>query len=204
MKIQWLGHSCFLVTEDEYRVVLDPYADGKVPGLRPLQVTANAVLCSHAHDDHGAANVVTLAKDSPPSPFTIIRVDSAHDDENGAKRGKNTVHVLEANGLRIAHLGDLGHELTDGQLAAIGPLDAVMIPIGGFYTIDASTAKFIVDRMRPVVTLPMHYRSGSFGFDVIGTLDAYLALCGDVQRYPSDTLELTKDTPRQTAVLTYV
>lgn len=203
MKIQWLGHSCFLVTADEYRIVLDPYADGKVPGLRPLQVTANAVLCSHAHDDHGAANVITLAKDNLPSPFTIIRVDSAHDDENGAKRGKNTIHVLEANGLRIAHLGDLGHELTDGQLAAIGLLDAVMIPVGGFYTIDAKTAKSIVNRLQPVVTLPMHYRSDSFGFDVIGTLDEYLALCDDVQRYPSDTLELTKDMPQQTAVLTY-
>ena len=121
----------------------------------------------------------------------------------GAKRGNTLLFLLEAEGLRIAHLGDLGHLLTAEQRKALAPVDVLMLPVGGFYTIDAGQAKAVVDQLKPRVVVPMHYRGGSFGYDVIGPLEDYLELCGDVVRYPGNVLVLDKDTPGQTAVLTY-
>lgn len=92
-----------------YAIVIDPYADGKVPGLRPLNVSAHEVLTSHGYDDHNAAGAVGRLAPTSSSPFTVTRVLSAHDVKRGSFRGPNTIHVLEAGGLRVAHLGDLGH-----------------------------------------------------------------------------------------------
>lgn len=107
MKLTWLGHSCFRVEYDDYAIVLDPYAPGSVPGLAPLDVEADEVLCSHEHGDHGYRAAVRLRPARRPSPFSVTRVASAHDDRGGSLRGPNTVHVLEAGGVRAAHLGDL-------------------------------------------------------------------------------------------------
>ena len=105
----------------------------------------------------------------------------------------------------MAHLGDLGCTLEPEQMEKLKGLDALMIPVGGFYTIDAKQAKALVDQLQPRVTIPMHYRGDGFGYEVTGPLEDYLALCRDqnVVRYPGNTLELTPDTPAQTAVLTY-
>ena len=103
----------------------------------------------------------------------------------------------------MAHLGDLGCELEPEQLEALKNLDALMIPVGGFYTIDAAQAKALVEQLKPRVTVPMHYRGENFGYDVIGPLEDYLKLCSDVVRYPDNVLTLDRDTPAQTAVLTY-
>lgn len=203
MTIQWLGHSCFRIEADGYAIVLDPYADGSVPGLSPLHPSANEVLVSHQHGDHNAVQAVKVVPANAPSPFTITRVESVHDDADGTLRGPNTIHILEANGLRVCHLGDLGTMLTRGQLSAVGLLDALMLPVGGHYTIDARTAMAIDGALRPTVTLPMHYRTAAFGFDVIAPLEDFLALASHVKRYDTDTLELSKATPVQTAVLAY-
>ena len=88
-------------------------------------------------------------------------------------------------------------------LAALRGVDALLLPVGGHFTIDAKTAKAVADAVGPRVVVPMHYRLGGMGFDVIGTLDAYTALCDDVRYYEGDTLTLAPDTPAQTAVLTY-
>lgn len=204
MKVQWLGHACFRVEAGGYAIVIDPYGDGAVPGLLPLRLAADAVYCSHGHGDHGYVEAVTLEMDDKPCPFTITTVDSFHDDEGGAMRGPNTIHVLEANGIRIAHLGDLGNLLDDAQTKAIGPVDAIMVPVGGHYTINAEMAKAVVDALSPRVVIPMHYRSDVFGFDVIGTLEPFLALMGNARHYDSDAIDITKDTPAQTAVLSYI
>lgn len=203
MKLTWLGHACFRAEADGYSIVLDPYADGVVPGLRPLRTAANEALCSHAHNDHGAAALVRIVPADAPSPFRVTAIATKHDEQDGALRGDNTIHVLEADGIRVAHLGDLGHMLTNEQIAAIGRVDALMIPVGGHYTIDAKTAKAVVDALRPRVTLPMHYRSDAFGYDVIGTLDEYLRLVTDAVRHDTDAIEIGANTPAQTAILTY-
>lgn len=204
MIIQTLGHACFRITAGGYAIVLDPYKDGMIPGLRPLHVQANAVLCSHQHGDHGYVQAVTIVPAGGPSPFTITRVQSAHDDQDGAKRGMNTIHVLDAEGLRVCHLGDLGTMLTAAQVEAIGPVDAVCVPTGGYYTIDAITAKAVCDALSPRMIVPMHFRSIGAGLEELDTLDTFLSLYeGDVTLLESDTFTLTKHAPRGVVVPQY-
>ena len=90
MIITWLGHACFKIESAGYAIVLDPYADGYVPGLSPLRVTANKVLCSHDHGDHGYVDAVTLERSDAPCPFSIETISCAHDDVGGTKRGMNS------------------------------------------------------------------------------------------------------------------
>lgn len=202
IKLTWLGHSCWKLEYGGYGIALDPYTDGKVPGLSSLSIAANEVLCSHDHYDHNNTEAVKIIAGAAP-PFTVTEVSSTHDDAGGAKRGMNTIRVFEAGGVRIAHMGDIGRDLTAEQLRAIGGLDAVMIPIGGFYTIGPEDAKKMANALGARVVLPMHYRFGDMGFKEVGTLDDFLKLCGDVKRYSGDSMEITKRTPAQTAVLTY-
>ncbi len=201
MRIQWHGHSCFEVTTEGYTVVFDPYEDGKVPGCGPLRLAADAVFCSHEHGDHNARGLVKLS--GRDCPLKIETIASFHDDKKGALRGPNAIHILHGEGMRLVHLGDLGHELTGSALDAVKGADALLIPVGGYYTIDAATAKKVADATVARVVIPMHYRLGKMGFDVIGTLDRFTRLCDDVRTYEGDTLELRADTPAQTAVLTY-
>lgn len=201
MLIQWLGHSCFRVEADGYSLVFDPYEDGSVPGLAPLRQRADAVFCSHGHHDHCARELVTLS--GRGCPLKVETAASYHDDRLGLLRGKNTIHILSAEGMRLVHLGDLGHRLTGKALAAVKGADALLLPVGGHFTIDAATAKAVADDIGARVVFPMHYRLGAMGYDVIGTLDSYTALCGDVKYYEGDTFQLDRDTPSQTAVLTY-
>lgn len=201
--IKWNGHSCFSVTADDYTIVLDPYAPGSVPGLSDLSLSADRVLCSHTHRDHGCTEVVTV-KEKSTCPFVIHTIDTFHDNAQGTLRGTNRIHILEAHGMRVAHLGDLGCDLTPEQAEQLKSVDALLIPVGGHYTIDADQAYAIVSSLDPRVVIPMHYRSDSFGYPVIGRLEAFTAHCGHVITYSTDTFNLTPDTERQTAVLTLV
>lgn len=201
MKLQWHGHSCFQVFSGEYSVVFDPYQDNSVAGLGPLRVTADAVYCSHGHHDHNADKLVTLT--GRDCPIAVEDIPSFHDDKQGTLRGENVIRLLSAEGMRVAHLGDLGHMLTGDALAALKGVDVLLVPVGGFFTIDAETAKSLVDELAPRIVIPMHYRLGNMGHDVIAELGDYTALCDNVRYYDGDTIEIGPDTPAQTAVLTY-
>ena len=201
MKLIWHGHSCFEIQAEGYTVVFDPYSDGSVPGLKPLRLTADAVYCSHGHGDHNAADKVALSGRGFPLP--VEELDCFHDDKHGILRGRNTVRILSAEGMRVAHLGDLGHMPKKKLLDALRGVDALLLPVGGHFTIDAKTARAVADAVGARVVVPMHYRLGGMGYDVIGALDAYTALCGDVRVYETNTLVLDRDTPSQTAVLKY-
>ena len=190
MTITWLGHACFLVETAEGSVVFDPYAPGSVPGLSLPALRADAVVCSHGHHDHSYAAGVRLSGEKPR--FTLRQLPCFHDDRQGALRGENRISLLEAEGLRLAHFGDLGHALSEKELAAIGSLDAALIPVGGHYTIDAQEAAALVRALRPRLTIPMHYRGEGFGYDVIGTADAFTALFDRVQTWPSNTIDPTR------------
>ena len=201
MILKWLGHSCFLIEAEGYSAVFDPYQDGSVPGLAPLRVTADAVFCSHGHGDHNAKELVTLS--GRTFPLKVETFASYHDDKKGLLRGKNTIHMLHGEGLRAVHLGDLGHMPDKKTLAALHGADVLMLPVGGHFTIDAAQAKAVADAIDPRVVIPMHYRRGGMGYDVIGPVDAFTSLCDNVRFYETDTFELGADTPAQTAVMTY-
>lgn len=175
ISIRWLGHAAYKITKGNYSVVLDPFAPGSVPGFRDIQEEANLVLCSHGHHDHNYAEAVTLLPEAQPA-FTVTKLDSFHDDVQGAKRGPNTIHVLEADGVRIVHFGDLGCALTAEQIELLHGADVVLIPVGGFFTIDAMQAKAVVEQIQPKVVIPMHYKAKRFGLSPIGTVDKFLDL----------------------------
>ncbi len=202
MRITWLGHACFMVENKGYRVILDPFCD--VPGFRDVAVEADAVLCSHGHYDHAYTAGVAL-REGTENPFTVETVETCHDEAEGALRGKNTVHILRAGDLTVVHLGDLGHVLTEEQAEPLCGCDALLIPVGGTYTVDGATAAQIVKRLQPRVVIPMHYRGESFGFDNIDTLDPFLShfAAGTVRRVEENFFDLAADMPAQVAVLTY-
>lgn len=130
IQIQWLGHSCFRVECQGYAIVLDPFEPGSVPGLRDIQQTADQVLCSHEHHDHNYRAGVALREKGAENPFAITAFPSFHDDCGGEKRGPNTIHLLEAGGLRVAHMGDAGCMPSPEILERLQELDAVMLPVG--------------------------------------------------------------------------
>jgi L-ascorbate metabolism protein UlaG (beta-lactamase superfamily) len=203
MEICWHGHACFTVSHRGYRVVLDPYADGKVDGYPPLRLEAEKVLTSHGHGDHNFVEAVTLSDAGIECPFSITEFQTWHDDEKGAARGANTVTVLEADGLRVVHLGDLGCRLEEAQLKSMIRADAVMIPVGGYYTIGAADANELAERLEARVVIPMHYRGKGFGFSVLAPLEDFTALYPSsmVRYYEDGTVRIDADTPRQVAVL---
>ena len=199
MKLIWYGHSCFKLDSADGSVVFDPYAPGSVPGLAMPALTADAVICSHGHGDHDYAAGVTLTGRTPT--FTVQYADCFHDETQGSLRGRNRISVVCAEGLRIAHLGDLGHKLTPAQLAVLGAVDVLMIPVGGYYTIDAAQAHAIVDAVKPRITVPMHYRGDGFGYDVIAPIGDFLRLCNNVRYADGSTLTLPADDAAGTTVV---
>ena len=193
MKLTWLGHSCFLLEQDGYRLVTDPYTG--VEGYPPLSVSAHAVWCSHHHFDHDAVDAVTAL---PPvkSPFTVREVETCHDEKGGALRGSNTVRVFTAGGVSVAHLGDLGHQLSAEQLDAIGSVDAVLVPVGGVYTVDAAGAKAVCDALRPRCVIPMHYHHAPYGLPNVAGVEDFLRLwpVGTIHRLSGPSFEVTAET----------
>ena len=189
MKIKYLGHSCFQIFSETQSVVIDPYSDGSVPGLNPLRVKANAVYCSHQHADHNGVSCVEF--DGEDTDFARTQIASWHDDQQGALRGPNTIQVFECDDKRIAHLGDLGCDLDDEQRAQLQDLDVLMIPVGGYFTIDAKQAAKIVLKLKPKCVIPMHYKGENFGYDVLATVDDFLALVPGAQKIDADEIELT-------------
>ena len=192
MKLTYNGHACFTLEHSGFRVVLDPF-DDHVPGYPVPVQQAEAVYCSHGHGDHAYTQAVTLTG-AENSPFAVTKVATWHDECGGQKRGPNTVHVLEADGIRVCHLGDLGHELTAEQITAIGRVDLLLVPVGGFYTIGPREADGVCAALGAKAVVPMHFRRGSQGFDVIADIEEFLALRPDVTRAGTRELEITADT----------
>jgi len=163
MDIIYLGHSSFKIKTKTTTVITDPY-DPKMVGLKYSGAEAEIVTISHAHHDHDASDKVTGVKKVLEGPgeyevmgVSIIGYPSFHDTKQGAERGKNTIFVFEAEGLRLAHLGDLGHTITDDLVNEIGSIDVLMIPVGGKFTIGPKEAVEIVGKIDPYFTIPMHY-----------------------------------------------
>ena len=177
VKIEYFGHSCFRLSGCGQRVVLDPYADGSVPGCPKLRLDAEFVYCSHGHHDHNATDCVKLRDGGAPR-FGLAELETDHDDAGGTKRGKNIVRIFDFGGVRIAHFGDLGRPLTARETDALQGLDCALIPVGGYYTIDARQAAAIAADIRPRMVIPMHYRTEKTGFDVIADIDEAMPCFG--------------------------
>jgi len=201
MKLTWRGHACFAAESADYRILLDPYHE--VVGLPDIAGETNEVLCSHFHRDHGYVEELTIL--GGESPFAVDKVDTFHDDQQGALRGTNVIHILSADGVRVAHLGDLGHMPDEEQEKKLMGLDALLIPIGGTYTLDADQAAELVKRLKPRMAIPMHYRKGSMGYEVLQTVEEFLCHFDkeEICLCEGNSIEVSKDVLPSIAVLTY-
>lgn len=181
MLIRWIGHSCFRLTmNDGATVVTDPF-DGSVGYERP-RGHVDLVTISHEHFDHnhiGALEPETVIRAAGHFPGKVGATGFAsfHDDAHGAKRGPNVMFLIEGDGARVLHLGDLGHDLSDAQIAAFGRVDALLVPVGGVYTIDARQAAALARRIGARVTVPMHYKTPRLTFE-LGGVEPFLAAMG--------------------------
>lgn len=194
MKITWIGHSCFKFEKDGYTVIIDPYQDGSVPGLAPIRESADLVICTHEHADHNGRDSVCI-QENGTSPFTITEFTTWHDDAEGTKRGQTKIVILNDGKEKVAHLGDLGCDLKPEQLAQLKEVDVLLIPVGGYYTIDAEQAAHLTDMIQPDTVIPMHFRddTAGFGYDVIGTVDQFVQCMGSgtyVEKSSLDTEEM--------------
>jgi L-ascorbate metabolism protein UlaG (beta-lactamase superfamily) len=206
--LTWYGQACFLIeTATGTRIVVDPLSKGLGYDL-PVGLRADAVTISHEHADHNNVALVggrpkilrglTADKkgwtkiDDKVKDVAIRSVGVYHDDQRGAERGLNAVFIFETAGLRIAHLGDLGHTLDDQQLSAIGSVDVVLVPVGGHFTIDARQATRVLEQLHPrLVIVPMHYRTAVSTVTQLAPVDEFLTGKANVRRLESNALPIT-------------
>lgn len=165
MDITYFGHSSFKIKTRSASVITDPF-DSKEVGLKFQGVEGEIVTVSHNHADHNAVAKVSSVKKIVNGPgeyeisgITLMGYRSFHDASKGDERGENTIYVIEAEGLRIVHLGDLGHQLSDVLIDEIGDVDILMIPVGGFFTIGPKEATEIINKIGSRFVIPMHYKA---------------------------------------------
>ena len=216
MRLTYFGHASFLIeTGDGTRVILDPYRSGAYDGAvkhAPIDESADVVIATHEHDDHAAFDTIpgeprifVHPTSATVGDLNIKGIQVAHDEAGGSKRGQNTIVVLDDGEIRLVHLGDLGHLLDKATLEAIGKVDVLLVPVGGFFTLDAEGAAAVVDSLDPNVVIPIHYKTDKVDFP-IAPVDVFLKTQSSVERSTSSQLEVTRDTlprTRSTIVLPY-
>lgn len=203
MVITWYGQSCFKIQSGEVVLFTDPF--DKEIGLTPPRGQANVVTVSHNHYDHNNREALSgepLIVDGP-GEYEIKGVEvkgifSFHDDKEGKERGANTIYVIEMEGIKIGHLGDLGQaKLTAEQVEQIDGVDILMVPVGGTNTIDGETAVDIINQIEPRLVIPMHYKIPGLSLKADG-VDVFLKEMGIAKKETVDKLTIKKkDLPEE-------
>jgi L-ascorbate metabolism protein UlaG (beta-lactamase superfamily) len=177
MKIKWYGHSAFLITSDQgVKIMIDPYEPGAFGGqlsYGKIKDQVDIVLTSHDHADHnytkdlpGTPQIVKGSGPKTAKGISMKGISTYHDPSQGSERGANTIFTLKIDNLQLCHLGDLGHLLSDKELAEIGPVDILLIPVGGFFTIDPKEATRVAEQIKPKILIPMHFKTAKCGFPI--------------------------------------
>ena len=211
MKIKYLGHASFMITSDTgTKIITDPYVAAYVAGDGPsygeIKESADIVTVTHDHDDH---NNVSTVRGNPEVVKGTAEVKGVkfkgiptyHDEAGGKQRGENTILCFEVDGIRVCHLGDLGHRLSDKQVAELGRVDVLLIPTGGFYTIDAKAATQVCNQLKPKVIIPMHYKTNKCGFP-IASVDEFLQGKKDITKLDTSEVEFKQgELPATTRII---
>lgn len=202
MKIQYLGHACFrLISETGTAIICDPYK-GDMVGFDMPKLSCDVVTVSHNHGDHAAIDEV---KGNPPvlekevslavDDIAVQSIHTFHDDKQGKLRGDNYVFCFLIDGLKVVHMGDVGC-LDENLAKTLHGCDVLLLPTGGFFTVDAAGAKWYVDQIQPKIVIPMHYRTSEHSFN-IAPVEEFLKLFAEeqVRRVNAETLVL-EDAPQ--------
>lgn len=215
MEIKYLGHSAFRIKSGAVTLVTDPFDPGMV-GLPFAKISADIVTISHQHKDHNflekiegtAERSEPLIFDAPgeyeASDVGVVGFNSYHDDKQGAERGKNTIFVFQIEGVLVAHMGDLGHQLSDKEIEDLGPIDVLLIPVGGVFSLGPDGAAKVISALGPSLVVPMHYKlpGMSADFESLVTVDEFLAKAELETVRREDKLRVTKDSlPEDTEVV---
>lgn len=203
MKIKFLGHASFLITtNNNTKIITDPYkagAYGGAIGYKPIKEEAQIVTISHEHDDHnyykeikGNPEIVKGPIEKEIAGIKFIGIETYHDISKGKERGKNVIFLIIADDLRLLHLGDLGHQLTEEDRKKIGEIDILFIPVGGYFTIDAEEASEIVEFLKPRITIPMHFKTSVLDFP-IAKVEDFLVEKKNVKMLNISEIEISKE-----------
>ncbi|MBA7621290.1 hypothetical protein ES703_28649 [subsurface metagenome] len=210
MNIKWLGHASFMITSDSgLKIITDPYVTGGGINYGDIKESADIVTVSHyQHDDHnnvsavrGNPEVVSGAATTEVKGIGFKSIPCYHDDAGGKLRGNNTILCFEVDGIKICHLGDLGHQLSARQVTDLGRIDILLIPIGGYYTIDATVATEVCNQLTPRVIIPMHYKTDKCAYSIAG-VDEFLKGKKEVSRLDTSQVEFKPgELPASTQVI---
>jgi L-ascorbate metabolism protein UlaG (beta-lactamase superfamily) len=210
LQIRWHGHACFEITND-LTLVTDPH-DGISIGIPAPNVQGDIILVSHDHFDHSSGvkivekegcKIVTDGRKRTISNIEINGVDSFHDENFGSKRGSNVIYKFIIDGIKFCHLGDLGHELDDDSVQKIGSIDILFIPIGGNFTIDDKNAWNIINKIKPKIIIPMHYKIGGLSLSIAG-LDPFLEQSKHKVIHVGNEIDIEKeDLPTEPEIWTF-
>lgn len=176
MKVKWLGHASFLITSDKgTRIITDPYKTGGGINYGEIKESADIVTISHEHGDHNNTGSITgqpqVFRGGVPLESKGVKLSGIatyHDENKGQDRGPNTIVCMEMDGIRLCHLGDLGHPLSPQDVAQIGKVDILLVPVGGFFTINAEVASEVSTKLRPRVIIPMHFKNDCCAYPIEG------------------------------------
>lgn len=200
MKIKWLGHACFLIEGDETAIITDPYNED-LPYRAP-DLPAEVVLVSHEHFDHNAVErvggdpvVVRGVGKHRAAGINFNGLGSFHDKAQGAERGPNTIFSFQLEGMNLVHLGDLGHLLTDEQVAGLSAVEVMFIPVGGHFTIGPDDAMQVIERFPGLkVVFPMHYKTDRLGENFpIAPVDNFIHKVRPVKQIGSSEVTFTRE-----------
>ena len=204
MKIKWYGHSAFKInTSKGTRIIIDPYESRSFGGALSydkIEDEADIVMTSHDHADHnyiksikGKYKHISKAGDYEIQSVKIKAIPTFHDNSAGKERGHNLIVAIVADGLSLVHTGDIGHALDSDLLKKIGKVDILLLPVGGFFTIDAVQAAKLMNTLQPSITIPMHYKTDKTSYP-IATEEDFLRGKKSVSRLNVSEVEFKRET----------
>lgn len=199
MDISWFGQAAFRIKGKAASIVTDPF-EAKI-GLKLPKVEADILTVSHDHFDHnnisavgGEPFVITGPGEYEIKGVSVVGVGSFHDDRKGEERGKNNLFNIQIDGVNVAHLGDLGqNSLSTAQVEELGAIDILLIPVGGYFTIDAATAAKIVAQLEPKIVIPMHYQVPGLAISELEGVEKFLKEMAKETAETVQKLTITKD-----------
>jgi len=210
MKLKWLGHASVLITSASgIKIITDPYKPGYdiIPGgtlsYGDIKESADIVVVTHKHPDHNNVAAVQgnpeIIRGTEIGGVTAVKskgiefkgIRCFHDNVEGKLLGENSIVCFEVDGIKICHSGDLGHKLSDQQIAELGRIDILLLRVGllfpagerkfitneagqrheagwGQYIINADVANQVYDQLTPKVTIPIHYGNEKCSFNLAG------------------------------------